>query len=497
MTVALKESINTKPAHDWLRNIKVAFAPAIGSPVLDSVMAGLSNRLRLHGHQIQSEPDNSTDIIFTTASFGQPVGWRDALLFTSRRRLGLDHTPTIFTLIHVTPERLQQTFDYFETVLAKEPPDPADYAFPGLAPEAYHTLVEQGRRGGPIMALERLVQAQSKSIRILLVVGGDQPMYAYLFDLAGAYPRIDADAPEFFYDDIALRIVTAVSTFEVTQHEVLSDIIARSAWDGLTAPRAMLDASHQLGKRAFFTEMVRVANLVYAPAISDAIADQYSEGCFATWEPKIDALVATITGSARPVDKTNITEDDLAVIVGVRPDGLGAVVRHVEGKRNDKPSSEAVEMKDMDGLLPTIVLGGEWGESASVQAPVARSKLHGHRGVGAYDSRFVEFAPLDAPFYHYPVSCATDAQARAIKAAFYRSEVLRNPTDARQVVFTVLPGHGVVIVEKWAAGKAPFQVMWEYMDAGYLQVDNHVPQGLVEYVPNTRDPHRRVLNAGL
>lgn len=497
MPLALKESINTKPAHDWLRNIKVAFAPAIGSPVLDSVMAGLSNRLRLHGHQIQSEPDNSTDIIFTTASFGQPVGWRDALLFTSRRRFGLDHTPTIFTLIHVTPAKLRQTLDYFESVLSKEPPDPADYAFPGLAPEAYHTLVEQGRRGGPIMALERLVQAQSKSIRILLVVGDDRPLFAYIFDLVGAYPRIEADDSEFFYDDVVLRIVTAVSTFEVTQHEPLSNTIPRAVWDTLTAPHAMFDASHHLGKRNFFTEMVRVANLIQAPAISDAIADQYSEGCFATWEPKIDALVATITGSARPVDKTNITEDDLAVIVGVRSDGMGAIVRHVEGKRNDKPSSEAVEMKDMDGLLPTIVLGGEQGESESRRVPVSRSKLHGHRGVAAYDSRFVEFAPLDAPYYHYPVSCATEAQARGIKSAFARSEALRNPADPRQVVFTVLPGHGVVIVEKWAAGKAPFEVMWEYMDAGYLQVDNHVPQGLVEYVPDSRDLNCRVLNAGL
>jgi hypothetical protein len=53
----------------------------------------------------------------------------------------------------------------------------------------------------------------------------------------------------------------------------------------------------------------------------------------------------------------------------------------------------------------------------------------------------------------------------------------------RQVAFTVLPGHGVVIVEKWVVGAAPFQVMWESMDAGYLQVDNRIPQGPMAYVP--------------
>jgi hypothetical protein len=115
---------------------------------------------------------------------------------------------------------------------------------------------------------------------------------------------------------------------------------------------------------------------------------------------------------------------------------------------------------------------------------VARSKLHGHRGVKAFDPGRVEHVSLDTPFYHYPVSCSTEAQARAIKSAFGRSEALNNPEDPRQVVFTVLPGHGVVIVEKWVPGKAPFQVMWEYMDAGYLQVENAIPQGSLDYIPS-------------
>ena len=57
--------------------------------------------------------------------------------------------------------------------------DSADFDFPGLAPQAYRVLYEQGSRGGPIMALERLVQAQSKSIRVILVIGNEKPLYAY------------------------------------------------------------------------------------------------------------------------------------------------------------------------------------------------------------------------------------------------------------------------------------------------------------------------------
>jgi hypothetical protein len=142
----------------------------------------------------------------------------------------------------------------------------------------------------------------------------------------------------------------------------------------------------------------------------------------------------------------------------------------------------------MDSPLPTITLDPAW--KVTAQVPVARSKLHGHRGVAAYDPRRVEYVLLEPAYYHYPVSCATDAQARGVKSAFARSEAMQNPDDPRQVVFTVLPGHGIVIVEKWVPGTAPFQVIWECMDAGYLQVDNLIPQGTVEYA---RGPDGRMV----
>jgi hypothetical protein len=282
-----------------------------------------------------------------------------------------------------------------------------------------------------------------------------------------------------FFTDVALRVVTTESTREITDHQVLEDPILLETWQGLSAPEAMRFAGQELGARNFFTEMVRIEDLVHVPAVNDAVADQYSEGCFATWSPQLNALIATVTGSARPVDKGNIEDKDLAVITGVRSDGLGAEVRHVEGKQNDPPSSEAVEMMDMDELLPQVdheTLGG-----VSRKVPVIRSKLHGHRGVRAFDPNLVEFVPLDAAYYHYLVSCATQAQAVGIKAAFSRAESLLNPDDPRQVAFTVLPGHGLVAVEKWQDDKKPLQLLWEYMDEGQLEIDSHIPQGLMHY----------------
>lgn len=449
---------------------------------MEQVVSGLQGAFRALGHTVQESPDEQTDLLLTTAPFAQSLNWREAIMFIGRRHFGLTHTPTTITLIHARPDEFQDLMGHFEAALKKQPMDPAEFTFEGLAATGYQTLMQQGQRGGAILSLERLLQAQSKSIRILLVIGEDEPQAAYLFDLVGAHPRIDAINSEVFYRDIVLRIVTGLSTLEVTDHQVAGEPIPYDLWRELPVPSAMRTAARELGQRGFFTQMVRVADIVDVPAVGATVAEQYSEGSFATWEPRLMALIATITGSARPVDKDNISEDELAVIVGVRPDGRGAMIRQVENKRNDPPSSEAVEMMAMDGPLPKIPITLQTqGDRSSFQVPVARSKLHGHRGVAAYHPDHVEYAQLDLPYYHYPVSCATEAQASGIRQAFSRAEALLNPDDPRQVVFTVLPGHGVVMVEKWQADKAPFQLIWEYMDAGHLQIEAPVPQSWYTY----------------
>ncbi|MBX3000842.1 MAG: hypothetical protein KF893_20135 [Caldilineaceae bacterium] len=473
-----------KPIHSWLKPIHFASVPGATTPLLDEVMTNLIAHLDQQGHRIQDQPTAETDLILTTARFGEPVEWRKALLFSARRRLQIARTPTILTLVHITRAQFEEKLAYFADILQKEEVDPHDYDFPGLAPGARVVLHEQGRRGGAILALERLVQAQSKSIRVLLIVGDSYPEEAYHFDLVGAYPRSKAASPDGFYADIVLRIVTALSTREVTKHEVVGDLISQTLWQSAIAPEAMCNASVELGKRQFFTNMVQITDLVAVPAVSDAVSSQYSEGCFATWDTTLNALIATVTGSARPVNKGNLTERDLAIIVGLRSDGMGAQVRHVAERQNDPPSSEAVEMMDMDTALPTIRLDAAWGSEAGRRAPVVRSKLHGHRSISAYDPAFVEFVPLDAPYYHYLVSCATEAQAQGIKGAFGRSEALHNPDDPRQIVFTILPGHGLMLAEKWKAGTVPFQILWEAMDSGALQIQDTIPQGPMGYVPD-------------
>lgn len=461
--------------HSWWRKIRLAYVPGPESALLNEFSTKLLKQFKDAGHTVYDSPASDTEVIITTANFFEPLRWRDAMIFNARRKYKLQHTPTVITIVQATPQEFQEKIEHFNSVLKKDSPDPEDYELPGLSPDAYQTLYEQGKRGGAIQALLRTVQTQSMSIRVMLVVGDEKPEYAYVFDLVGAHPRIEASTGDLFYEDIVGRIVTAMSTREITEHQVVGDIVSREKWDSLSTPSTMQRAGHELGQREFFTEMVMVTNMVTVPSVPDVISSQYSEGCFATWDPEIEGLITTVTGSARPVVKDELTDDELAIIVGVRPDGRGALIRHVEGKRNDPPSSEAVELMDMDKDLPRVELEDGY------TVPVSRSKLHGHRGVKAYNPEKVEHVFLDQPYYHFPVSCSTEAQAHAIQVAFSRSEALQNPEDPRQVVFTILPGHGIVIAEKWVAGKEPFQLMWEYMDAGWLVIENFVPQGVLTF----------------
>ncbi|MBX3462580.1 MAG: hypothetical protein KF830_05385 [Planctomycetes bacterium] len=478
-------------AHAFWRPVRLAAIAGPSTPLLDAVLAAFEQALRARGHAWTREPDDATDAFVTTARLHEPVAWRQSPLFTGRKRYGLQAKPATYTFVQVTPAQLRELLQRFDAALAKAQPDPADFALPGLSTNAWQVLHDQGRRGGAMMCVARLLQAQSKSLRVVMVVGDTAVEAAYLFDLAGAYPRIDANCDQGLCGDLALRIATHLSTREVAGHRTEGEPVPRAQWRQAPARRAVLRASRELGGRAFFTRMVRIADLVDVPALTGAVAQQYSEGCFGTWDPVLRAQVVTVTGSQHPVAKASLVEDDLAVITGLLDDGSGVRVRAVEGLRNDPPSSEAVEFESIDRVLPHVELPPAFGVAGAV--PVVRSKLHGHRGVVAYDPRRVEYVPLDVPYFHYLVSCSTEAQAHGVTAAFARSQALRNPGDPRTVVFTILPGHGLLMAEKWVPGTEPFDVLLAAMDAGWLEVSHGVPQGPMHYVP---DGERMLLRLG-
>ena len=123
MQISHSATYANQPLHDWLRSVKVAYVPGQTTSLLEEVVTNLLDRFKLRGHDVQKTPDDSTDVLLTTAPFGEPLDWREAMLFTARRRFKLSHTPTILTLLHITPERFHSLLDHFHRALSRPEPD--------------------------------------------------------------------------------------------------------------------------------------------------------------------------------------------------------------------------------------------------------------------------------------------------------------------------------------------------------------------------------------
>src|SRR5512133_1423018 len=145
----------SRPTHTWLRKITLAYVPGPTTLLLDEVAGHLLGSFRDNGHTILDHPADppGAEVLLTTAVFGEPIPWRESMQLTARRRFKMERAPTVITLLHARPDRWQEIYRHMEKSLAKEKPDPADFAFPGLREVAFHTLIEQGLRAGPIMAM--------------------------------------------------------------------------------------------------------------------------------------------------------------------------------------------------------------------------------------------------------------------------------------------------------------------------------------------------------
>ena len=90
-----------------------------------------------------------------------------------------------------------------------------------------------------MLSLIRLIQAQLKCVRLLLLVGEeDRIERVYHIDLVGAHPTTEYSiGEEPFYTDIVMRTATYESTYEVTKHEIVGDLIPADIWAELTTHR--------------------------------------------------------------------------------------------------------------------------------------------------------------------------------------------------------------------------------------------------------------------
>ena len=73
MSISFRETMPVGHVHPWLRRICTTFVPGLTTPLLEEVANRLLHFLSLHGHQTQAVPHDCTDVILTTARFGEPT----------------------------------------------------------------------------------------------------------------------------------------------------------------------------------------------------------------------------------------------------------------------------------------------------------------------------------------------------------------------------------------------------------------------------------------
>jgi hypothetical protein len=447
----------------------------VNDPLLAEAFRALSLALRDLGNDVVEVPDGATDMIMTGLPFGCPVDLSRSLLVRARPkwRLPKEKQPTIVTLVSMSEGEFEGALETFAHLARASREDSRRFSMKGLPETAVGVLQRESRRYGPMGGLERMLQGQSKSIMVLGVVGdrasgGIEEMW--LFDLAGAKFRVAFEDPEAAAKEIVGRLMMRESSHEVREHAYVDEPVPPPVWERSGTIEAMIGVGRFFGERGLLTEPFRISEVVggghIGKAIESGVSSQYSAGCYAAWDETVKAMVVTGTGSARIIDKRNITQNDLAVVKGINADGSGAVVRPVEGRDPVIPSVEAVEMC---GIIQNgIEIHGE---------TVFAAVFHTHAGVLAYNPDRVERVCMDPTHYFYPYTCGTDGLARATWEAFGKSDVLNDLADPREVVFAQQVGHGVVVVAKKSHDGA-FAPIMNAVQEGDLVLDfKAVPQG--------------------
>ncbi len=469
--------------HSWTHPISIAYMPGQDTPALQMASRALLDWLHDAGCTVSDLPDNGTDLIITTRRLGDTVAREEALFFNAKRQYRLSVRPQVLTIVDVPESDYQGLVQHFAVISRQSEEEASHNRYAGLGPQAADIISHQARRGGPDLAFARLVQGQVLSIRVMaLRTQEGRPFRAMHMDLAGAHPVTDATDLETFAQDAGARVLTAVCATEVNHHTFVEELVPAPLWEALSSPDAMVRAGSMFTQFGFFTTPLYIEKLLGYRGISEAISAQFSEGCYAVYEPDIPGLLTTATGSSRLVDKRSISRLDQAVVVGTRPDREGAVVRPVAGMEQVVPSVEAVEMMGLCERVPQHTHLNSHGLVVTV--PNVRAILHGHLGVAAFDPERVEAVMLDPLYYTLLVSCGTGALAEGTARAFARSQSLTDLHDPRRVIFLEQPGHGVMAVEKWPAvddSSRPFETLYDYLSSGILLMTLDIAQGPVHW----------------
>lgn len=308
-----------------------------------------------------------------------------------------------------------------------------------------------------VVQLARVLMARVGAPKTLFVYPDPETgriLEATLCTMEGGHPSVSVDIVR----DIRDRLVAVACATEVNDRlDQIPAAVQPAAFDAARSPRVLAAAGRRMGRLGLLPPPHRVSDYV---SVGMAAAYQrylgikgFSEGMMFVYDPDLQALVVTASGSFE-VDKRDLKPEDV-VVVDHQLDGGRLRVLTVAGADAKGPSVEAWEVCSLMAAAPKIRVSkdasGIWrpDPNGTVEVPAVRGGLHAHVGVDEADETLIESIAPDRAAYPYGFGCGTDLMVDVAAATVQRSQAINDAEDGRSYVRWPMLYHGEMALELW------------------------------------------------
>lgn len=308
-----------------------------------------------------------------------------------------------------------------------------------------------------VVQLARVLMARVGAPKTLFVYPDPETgeiLEATLCTMEGGHPSVTTDIVR----DIRDRLVAVACATEVNDRlDRIPDSVQSSTFDAARSPQVLVAAGRRMGRLGLLPPPHRVSDYV---SVTMASAYQrylgikgFSEGMMFVYDPDLQALVVTASGSFE-VDKRDLRPEDVVVVDHQLADGRLRLLE-VAGAGQKGPSVEAWEVVSLMAAAPKMKVSkdanGIWrpDPNGTVEVPAVRGGLHAHVGVDEADETLIESIAPDRASYPYGFGCGTDLMVDVAAATVRRSQAINDAGDNRSYVRWPMLYHGEMALELW------------------------------------------------
>jgi hypothetical protein len=431
-STAVSENVDL-PSLYWWRpcKINILVDPERSSDALTAFLEKLRAACAEHGHLVDEDVEPGGEVDVVLAHVPVPAGPGTIL-----DRLREQHPPLLLKL-RQSQDVHGQVRHLVAVVEIEQPLSALDHA------EVIHTARMVMGRIGAFKALFLTADPRTGDI-----------VEATLCTLEGGHPSERTDIVRRVRD----RLVSAACANEVAGRlDVVPDAVGTAEWEASRSPEILTSIGNRMGSLGLLPAPHRVSD--YVSSAMAAVYQRYlgvkgfSEGMMFVFDPDLEALVVTASGSW-DVDKRSLTREDV-VVVDHRLHGGRIKVFQINGTQPKGPSVEAWEVCAILEASPTVRISKDpagrwrWDPQGTVEVPAVRGGIHTHIGVDHADASVVETVAPDRGSFPYGFGCGTDLMVDIARATVQRSAAIQDPADPRCYVRWPMLYHGEMSVELW------------------------------------------------